>query len=71
MAKQAAEKAGGLGRLRWSLLHRHHLLLCLVERDVLHQDRLRQHVQRIWVASQSIAQKAFRAVVLFIEPGCC
>ena len=71
MAKQAPQEAGGLRRLPLllSLLHLPNLGARLVQREILHQNRLSQFVNCVRVASQSLPKQLI-GVGIFLRLLC-
>ena len=71
MPEQAAEKAGGMGRLLASLLglllQLRDLGLGLLERDVLDEDRLRENVNRVGIVGQLLVEQGFGVGIFFLE----
>jgi hypothetical protein len=70
MPQKIAQKAGRTRRMLLRLLHLllqlRDLRLRLFQRNVLHQDALRQNVQRILIPAQLTVQQRFRVGVLFL-----
>ena len=76
VAEQPAEKAGGVGGLLADLLSLLQLLLQLgylrpglVERDVLHQHRLRKDIDRVRIGAQFVPEQILGIGVLFLKLG--
>ena len=71
MSEEAAQKAHRMGGLLTSLLELllqlRNLRLGLIERNILHQYRLRQNVQRIGVVAQGTVQQRLGVSVFFLE----
>jgi len=71
LSEQTTEKAGSARGLRalLLLLQLADLGLCLVERDVLDQNRLGKHVKRVGISGKPLVQKRFGVGVFFLERG--
>jgi hypothetical protein len=74
ITEEPAQKAGGMSRLRTLLLKLLKLLLkltqlrsCLIKRDVLDKDRLREHVERVRVPGKALIEQGLCVRILFLE----
>ena len=71
LSQQAAQKAGSMRRLLPRLLYLLpkllYLPLGLVESDVLHQNRLRQDVERVGIGSEFVAQHILGVGIFFLK----
>jgi hypothetical protein len=78
MAEQVAQKAGRvhwllsrllslLLRLLQLLLQLGHLGPGLIQRNILHQHRLRHYVQRVWIAAKPLIQQRFCVRIFFLQ----
>ena len=71
LTEQTTKEAGGVRRLRTLLLN---LLLKLaelgpglIEGDVLHENRLREHVEGVRISGEALVQKGLCVRVFFLE----
>jgi hypothetical protein len=76
ITEQTAEEAGGMRGLRALLLDLLKLLLKLaqlsfglVKGDVLHENRLREHVQGVRISGEALVQKGLCFGIFFLEGG--
>ena len=74
IAEEPAEETGGMSGLRTLLLKLLQLLLkltqlrlCLIKRDVLDENRLRKHVERVRVPGKALVEQGFGVRILLLK----